>query len=167
MVYCNSLTFGLLLFFQKRSKDGSREHTKKAVCKENGKDKPSVEEVTETRQPCSTVEPPRGKREPSNPKRAPGRNENTGGKNPASPGPPAGPSTKRAVCVKANVLEEEENCNPRLSREPDSLGAQGGVPLGLTVRRNGGGREWVGCPVFFAPRIESNGLPLSPLAQLQ
>ncbi|XP_020651056.3 ubiquitin carboxyl-terminal hydrolase 19 isoform X3 [Pogona vitticeps] len=139
-----------------RSKDGSREQTKKAVCKENGKDKPSsVEDITETLQPCSTVEPSKGKREPSNPKRAPGRNETTGGKNPASPGLPAGPSAKRAVCVKASLLKEEGNRSPVLCRELDSqrtgLGAQGGVTLGLKADRLQRESMPMGMPLPAAP----------------
>ncbi|XP_062978176.1 ubiquitin carboxyl-terminal hydrolase 19 isoform X2 [Elgaria multicarinata webbii] len=89
----------------KRCKDSSREQTKRAACKENGKEKPpSVGEVPEEPQRDSATEPSRGKREPSNPKRAP---ETSGGKNPASLGLPAGPCAKRAVCVNATPSAEE------------------------------------------------------------
>ncbi|XP_061474826.1 ubiquitin carboxyl-terminal hydrolase 19 isoform X2 [Rhineura floridana] len=93
----------------KRCKDGSREQAKKAACKENGKEKSPMVEISEEPQPDSTVEPSRGKREPSNPKRASGRNETAEGKNQASLGLPAGPTAKGAVCIKPGLSEEEGN----------------------------------------------------------
>ncbi|KAJ7317131.1 hypothetical protein JRQ81_003293 [Phrynocephalus forsythii] len=148
----------------KRPKDVSREQVKKAVCKENGKDKPpSVEDVAETLQPCSPVEPSRGKQEPSNPKRVPGRHEHAGGKNPAGPGLPTGPSAKRAGCVKASVLEEEGNGSSVLCRERDSqrtaLGAQGTVALGLKADRQE--RESVPMEMQL-PAAPTDGLPPEP-----
>ncbi|XP_048344540.1 ubiquitin carboxyl-terminal hydrolase 19 isoform X1 [Sphaerodactylus townsendi] len=92
----------------KRSKDVPKEQPKRTACKENGKEKPALTEAA-SEQPHAdgAAEPSRGKREPSNPKRAPGRNEAVGEKNPASPGPPSGPSAKRAVYVRAALSEEE------------------------------------------------------------
>ncbi|XP_044307785.1 ubiquitin carboxyl-terminal hydrolase 19 isoform X3 [Varanus komodoensis] len=92
----------------KRGKEGSREQTKRAVCKENGKEKPaSMGELSDESQPDSTMEPCKGKRESSNPKRAPEKNEAAGGRNSARVGMPTGPMAKRAVCVNVSLSKEE------------------------------------------------------------
>ncbi|XP_066474519.1 ubiquitin carboxyl-terminal hydrolase 19 isoform X3 [Tiliqua scincoides] len=123
----------------KRCKDGSREQTKRAVCKENGKERTVFTEAASVEpQPDSTVEPSGDKQEPSNPKRAPGRDEPAGGKNSVSPGLPSGPSAQRAVHVKANLSEEKRSSSSmgisrKVSSQRNDRGAQGDAPLDLKV----------------------------------
>ncbi|XP_053156920.1 ubiquitin carboxyl-terminal hydrolase 19 isoform X2 [Hemicordylus capensis] len=136
----------------KRCKDSSREQTKRAACKENGKEKhPSTQTVSEEPQPESTTEPSRGRQEPSSPKRAPRRNETTGGKNSSSPGLPSGPSVKKAVCVKASLSEEEGNSSSMGSTE---------LSGNVSSQRNGWGAEGDASLDLKATNLERESVPM-------
>lgn len=130
----------LFPLFQKRCKDGTREQTKRATCKENGKERTVFMEAASVEpQPDSAVESPKDKQKSSNPKRAPGRDESSGGKNSVSPGLPSGPCAKRAVHVKANLSEEKGSSSnvaisKKVSSQRNDRGAQGDAPLDLKVR---------------------------------